>query len=116
MRPRKYFCATMLVAVCDQNLGNSTFFCSKAGPSLPGTAVVAAGAQDSVGVACDIESDRHDMRALVDDAVGLAWPNRDAGFEMVAVDVAADLVADPQRAAREASRNARESSPIAPRQ
>src|SRR5207248_9775396 len=26
----------MLVAVCDQNLGNSTFFCSKAGASLPG--------------------------------------------------------------------------------
>src|SRR3954447_14398464 len=36
MRPRKYFCATMLVAVCDQNFGNSTSFCSKAGPSLPG--------------------------------------------------------------------------------
>ncbi len=36
MRPRKYFCATMFVAVCDQNLGNSTSFCSKAGPSLPG--------------------------------------------------------------------------------
>ncbi len=36
MRPRKYFWATMLVAVCDQNLGNSTSFCSNAGPSLPG--------------------------------------------------------------------------------
>src|SRR5439155_1055011 len=36
MRPRKYFCATMFVAVCDQNFGNSTSFCSKAGPSLPG--------------------------------------------------------------------------------
>src|SRR5215218_5284338 len=36
MRPRKYFCATMLVAVCDQNFGNSTPRCSKAGPSLPG--------------------------------------------------------------------------------
>src|SRR5437667_6142 len=36
MRPRKYFCATMFVAVCDQNLGNSTPFCSKAGLSLPG--------------------------------------------------------------------------------
>ncbi len=36
MRPRKYFCATMFVAVCDQNFGNSTSFCSNAGPSLPG--------------------------------------------------------------------------------
>ena len=36
MRPRKYFCATMFVAVCDQNFGNSTFFCSNAGLSLPG--------------------------------------------------------------------------------
>ena len=36
MRPRKYFWATMFVAVCDQNFGNSTSFCSKAGPSLPG--------------------------------------------------------------------------------
>jgi hypothetical protein len=36
MRPRKYFCATMFVAVCDQNRGNSTFFCSNAGPFLPG--------------------------------------------------------------------------------
>jgi hypothetical protein len=36
MRPRKYFWETMFVAVCDQNLGNSTSFCSKAGPSLPG--------------------------------------------------------------------------------
>ena len=35
-RPRKYFCATMFVAVCDQNFGNSTLRCSKAGPSLPG--------------------------------------------------------------------------------
>jgi hypothetical protein len=35
MRPRKYFCATMFVAVCDQNLGNSTPFCSKVGLSLP---------------------------------------------------------------------------------
>src|SRR5205085_743901 len=26
MRPRKYFCATMFVAVCDQNFGNSTPF------------------------------------------------------------------------------------------
>src|SRR4051794_16796260 len=29
MRPRKYFCATMLVAFCDQVVGNSTFSCSK---------------------------------------------------------------------------------------
>src|SRR2546423_639100 len=36
MRPRKYFCATMFVAVCDQNFGNSTSFCSKTAPSLPG--------------------------------------------------------------------------------
>ncbi len=36
MRPRKYFCATMLVAVWLQNFGNSTPFCSKTGPSLPG--------------------------------------------------------------------------------
>ena len=36
MRPRKYFCATMFVAVCDQNFGNSTFFCSNAGPFFPG--------------------------------------------------------------------------------
>ena len=34
--PRKYFWATMLVAVCDQNEGNSTSFCSNEGPSLPG--------------------------------------------------------------------------------
>src|SRR6185503_3432531 len=34
--PRKYFCATMFVAVCDQNFGNSTFVWSKAGLSLPG--------------------------------------------------------------------------------
>ena len=37
-RPRKYFCATMFVAVCDQKRGNSTFRCSKAGPSFPGSA------------------------------------------------------------------------------
>ncbi len=36
IRPRKYFCATMFVAVCDQNFGNSTFFCSNAGPFFPG--------------------------------------------------------------------------------
>ena len=36
MRPRKYFWATMFVAVCDQNLGNSTPFWSNAGLSLPG--------------------------------------------------------------------------------
>jgi hypothetical protein len=36
MRPRKYFCATMLVAVCDQNFGNSTSRCSNTGLSLPG--------------------------------------------------------------------------------
>jgi hypothetical protein len=35
-RPRKYFCATMFVAVCDQNFGNSTPLCSNAGPFLPG--------------------------------------------------------------------------------
>jgi len=35
-RPRKYFCATMLVAVCDQNFGNSTLRCSNAGPLRPG--------------------------------------------------------------------------------
>src|SRR4051794_17193099 len=38
--PRKYFWATMLVAVCDQNEGNSTSFCSKEGPSLPGISAV----------------------------------------------------------------------------
>jgi hypothetical protein len=26
---REYFCAAMFVAVCDQNFGNSTSFCSK---------------------------------------------------------------------------------------
>ena len=36
MRPRKYFWATMFVAVCDQNFGNSTPFWSKTGLSLPG--------------------------------------------------------------------------------
>ena len=36
MRPRKYFCATMFVAVCDQNFGNSTSRCSNAGAPLPG--------------------------------------------------------------------------------
>jgi len=36
MRPRKYFCATMFVAVGDQNFGNSTSRCSNAGPLLPG--------------------------------------------------------------------------------
>src|SRR4051812_31747499 len=34
--PLKYFCATMLVAVCDQNFGNSTDFWSNTGLSLPG--------------------------------------------------------------------------------
>jgi hypothetical protein len=29
MRPRKYFCATMFVAFCDQVFGNSTSACSK---------------------------------------------------------------------------------------
>jgi hypothetical protein len=29
MRPWKYFCATILVDVCDQERGTSTFFCSK---------------------------------------------------------------------------------------
>ena len=36
MRPRKYFWATMFVAVCDQNFGNSTSRCSKTGAPLPG--------------------------------------------------------------------------------
>ncbi len=36
IRPRKYFCATMFVAVCDQNFGNSTDFWSNTGLSLPG--------------------------------------------------------------------------------
>jgi hypothetical protein len=36
MRPRKYFWATMFVAVCDQNFGNSTSRCSNTGPLLPG--------------------------------------------------------------------------------
>ncbi len=36
MRPRKYFWATMFVAVWDQKRGNSTSFCSNAGPPLPG--------------------------------------------------------------------------------
>ena len=31
-RPRKYFCATMFVAVWDQNFGNSTPRCSNVGP------------------------------------------------------------------------------------
>ncbi len=35
-RPRKYFWATMFVAVCDQNFGNSTPRCSNAGPLRPG--------------------------------------------------------------------------------
>jgi hypothetical protein len=30
--PRKYFCATMFVAFCDQDRGNSTSRCSKALP------------------------------------------------------------------------------------
>ena len=34
--PRKYFWATMFVAVCDQNFGNSTDFWSNAAFSLPG--------------------------------------------------------------------------------
>ncbi len=36
IRPRKYFWATMFVAVCDQVFGNSTPFWSNAGFSLPG--------------------------------------------------------------------------------
>src|SRR5438874_6254798 len=36
IRPRKYFWATMFVAVCDQNFGNSTPRCSNAGPLRPG--------------------------------------------------------------------------------
>ena len=38
--PRKYFWATMLVAVWLQNAGNSTSFCSNEGPSLPGISAV----------------------------------------------------------------------------
>ena len=34
--PRKYFWATMLVAVWLQNAGNSTSVCWNEGPSLPG--------------------------------------------------------------------------------
>ena len=34
--PRKYFCATMFVAVCDQATGNSTSRCSKLGRVLAG--------------------------------------------------------------------------------
>ncbi|GBC87871.1 hypothetical protein HRbin12_01889 [bacterium HR12] len=30
--PRKYFCATMFVAFCDHDFGNSTSRCSKAFP------------------------------------------------------------------------------------
>ena len=41
MRPRKYFCATMFVAVCDQNFGNSTPFCSKTEAVLAGDEGVA---------------------------------------------------------------------------
>ncbi len=38
--PRKYFWATMLVAVWLQNVGNSTSRCSNEGPSLPGIKAV----------------------------------------------------------------------------
>ena len=38
--PRKYFWATMLVAVWLQKLGNSTSRCSNDGPSLPGMSAV----------------------------------------------------------------------------
>ena len=39
-RPRKYFCATMLVAFWDQVFGNSTPRCSKAG--LEGSPMMAS--------------------------------------------------------------------------
>ena len=38
--PRKYFWATMLVAVWLRKVGNSTSFCSNDGPSLPGIRAV----------------------------------------------------------------------------
>ena len=41
MRPRKYFCATMLVAVCDQNFGNSTRLLLEDGAVLAGDEGVA---------------------------------------------------------------------------
>ena len=40
MRPWKYFCETILVAVCDHDLGVSTFFCSKI--TSPFSEVIAA--------------------------------------------------------------------------
>jgi hypothetical protein len=38
--PRKYFCTTTLVAVCDQLLGNSTCRCSK--NTLPSAPLITA--------------------------------------------------------------------------
>ena len=72
MRPRKYFCATMLVAVCDQNLGNSTLRCSNAGPFLPG--MNASRISHSISSNGSRPGDREqaadgEAGALVDDAV-----------------------------------------------
>ena len=77
IRPRKYFCATMFVAVCDQNFGNSTFFCSNAGPFFPG--MWAPRTSHSISVERVAPRDREqaadgEAGALVDDGVDeLVW-------------------------------------------
>ena len=73
MRPRKYFCATMFVAVCDQNFGNSTFFCSNVGPFLPGMLRVADLPVDLVERVAAFDREQSadgEAGVLVDDPVG----------------------------------------------
>ena len=50
-RPRKYFWATMLVAFCDQDFGNSTPRCSKAG--LSGSPITASRSSHSTSSKVD---------------------------------------------------------------
>jgi hypothetical protein len=70
MRPRKYFCATMFVAVCDQKRGNSTFFCSNAGPFLRDVGVAISHSTRRRVAALDREQPADgEAGVLVDDAV-----------------------------------------------
>ena len=80
----------------------------------PFAAVMAARGECPTAVAGHVERNRHDLRAFVAAAGEPLRPSRDTGVEVVAADVAADQVARPQSAGREAPLGAGEDSRVAP--
>jgi len=95
MRPRKYFCATMFVAVCDQNFGNST-------PVLPRDVRVAHLPFDLVVRVAPLDREQPadaDRGVLVDDAVHeLVGMDVNGALDLCARHTSAFLVAHVARA------------------